>query len=276
MDRILHILILRSPFEKPAGCMLESQPRSNQIFFGGKLAHKTARLILASNSPRRKQLLALSGWIFRVLPADVDETPLEGEPVDEYVLRLAAVKARAVAPFAEDGELILAADTTVADQGVILGKPEDAQEAFQMLSALRGRVHQVHTAVAVHDPADGRLHTDLASTDVPMRAYTDDEIQAYIATGDPFDKAGSYAIQHPGFKPVDSLGGCYANVVGLPLCHLERLLKQFGVASQEDIPQACQKTLGYDCAEYEYIQNSPPGASHTSKVDAQLGAEGDL
>jgi septum formation protein len=240
------------------------------------LNNKPVNLILASTSPRRRQLLGLGGWMFHILPADVDETPYNGESAASYVLRLAEAKARAVAEQARRSELIIAADTTVADGDAILGKPADAREAFEMLDSLRGRTHQVHTAIAVHDPAAGRLLTDLASTDVPMRDYTDAEIQTYISTGDPFDKAGSYAIQHPGFKPVEQLSGCYANVVGLPLCHLERVLKKFGAASKNNIPLACQNTLGYDCSEYVVIQNSPPGARHTFRYDAQHGAEGEL
>ena len=240
------------------------------------MGSKSPELILASNSPRRKQLLALGKWRFRVLPADVDETPLEGEIPADYVLRLAQAKARAVAEQAVDGELVLAADTTVADEGVILGKPADAGEAYQMLAALRGRTHQVYTALAVYSPQQGYMRIDLACTDVPMRVYSDAEIEEYIATGDPFDKAGSYAIQHPGFKPVESLQGCYANVVGLPLCHLERLLRQFEAAADENIPLACQETLQYDCGVYQTIRNSTPGAFSILPHNAGTGAEGDL
>jgi len=171
----------------------------------GSNGNHPKQLILASNSPRRKELIRLSGWTFRILPADVDETPLEAEAADCYVLRLAQEKARAVADQAGPGEWIVAADTTVADEALILGKPQDANEAMSMLLGLRGRVHQVYTAVAVLDPHSGRMRTELAATDVPMRAYTHQDVQAYIATGDPFDKAGSYAIQHPEFRPVDAL-----------------------------------------------------------------------
>jgi septum formation protein len=218
----------------------------------------------------------LAGWTFDIIPADVDETPLSGESAQDYVLRLAEAKARAVAQQAQTGDLIIAADTTVADGEKILGKPIDGQEAFSMLQSLRGRVHQVHTAIAVFSPKDGRLLTDLASTDVPMRDYNDAEIHDYIATGDPFDKAGSYAIQHPGFNPVNHLTGCYANVVGLPLCHLERILKQFEVVPVNNIPQACQQTLQYTCTEYTNIQNSPPRAYPVFRIDAHTGTEGDL
>ena len=209
-------------------------------------------ILLASNSPRRKQLLALAGWPYCIQPAEIDETPLPGEPAEAYVLRLAESKARAAAGSAEDG-LVLAADTTVVDAGAILGKPNDADQALAMLRQLRGRSHQVLTALAVLQSRSGRLLTDVCVTDVPMRAYTEAEIEAYVASGDPLDKAGAYAIQHAGFHPVASLAGCYANVVGLPLCHLARMLRTLGLPPQADLPQACQAALGYQCPVYEQI-----------------------
>lgn len=209
-------------------------------------------ILLASNSPRRKQLLALAGWPYRIQPAEVDETPLPGEPAEAYVLRLAESKARAAAASAEDG-LVLAADTTVVDAGAILGKPNDADQARAMLRQLRGRTHQVLTALAVLQGCSDRLLTDVCATDVPMRAYTEAEIEAYVASGDPLDKAGAYAIQHTGFHPVASLAGCYANVVGLPLCHLARTLRKLGIPPQADLSQACQAALGYQCPVYEQI-----------------------
>lgn len=211
-------------------------------------------IILASNSPRRRELLRLAGWDYRAISADVDESPLPGEPADRYVLRLAKAKARAAAEVSSGGVVIVAADTTVADGDVILGKPEDAGEARAMLSALRGRTHQVYTAVAVYAPDEDQLVTELAVTDVPMRDYTDDEIEAYIATGDPFDKAGSYAIQHPEFRPVTSLSGCYANVVGLPLCHLARAMQKLSLDPVPDLPAACMAHLEYDCTVYPQVQ----------------------
>ena len=139
------------------------------------------------------------------------------------MLRLAEGKARAVfAAQVPVDSLIIAADTTVADGTDILGKPVDEQQAVEMLTRLRGHQHQVYTAVALLRAADGALLLDACVTDVPMRDYTPQEIAAYVATGDPLDKAGAYAIQHAGFHPVEHLEGCYANVVGLPLCHLRR------------------------------------------------------
>jgi MAF protein len=213
-------------------------------------------LVLASNSPRRRQLLALGGWAFRIQPADVDETPLAGEDPRGYVERLAIEKARVVQAQSVPDEIVVAADTTVADGNQILGKPLDAREAWEMLHRLRGRKHQVYTGIAVLRQRDRLELSDVCETDVPMRNYSDAEIEAYIATGDPFDKAGAYAIQHRGFNPVPELSGCYANVMGMPLCHLTRLLRKAGLAPEGDIAQACEVTLDYECKVYEAIQHA--------------------
>ena len=210
-------------------------------------------LVLASNSPRRKQLLALGGWVFRVEPAQVDENPLPGEDALAYVLRLAQSKARAIARRMSLGDTIIAADTTVVDNGEILGKPVDALEAESMLRRLRGSEHKVFTALAVLRCSDNLMLTDWCATDVPMRAYSDDEMRAYIATGDPLDKAGAYAIQHPDFKPVSGLDGCYANVMGLPICHLVRNLAKMGFQTTENIPHACLVELQYHCSYYPQV-----------------------
>ncbi|HVN55837.1 MAG TPA: nucleoside triphosphate pyrophosphatase [Anaerolineaceae bacterium] len=216
-------------------------------------------LYLASNSPRRKQLLGLTGWEFQVAPADLDETPLDGEAPREYVLRLAEEKARAAAQrLVEAGQapgLVLAADTTVVEDGWrILGKPSSPAEAVEVLRRLRGRVHEVDTALVLLRQSDGALFKDLCSTLVPMREYREDEIQAYVDSGDPLDKAGSYAIQHAGFHPVEKLQGCYANVMGLPLCLLSHLLSRAGVEPGSHIPAACQAGLEYACPVPEEIQ----------------------
>jgi MAF protein len=210
-------------------------------------------LVLASNSPRRRQLMALGGWTFTLVPTEVDERPLSGERPKEYVLRLAEGKARAAARLAPQGALVVAADTAVVDGSEILGKPADAQQAEAMLRRLRGRTHQVFTALAALRLADSLLLTDWCCTQVPMRDYSDEEIHAYIATDDPLDKAGAYAIQHSGFRPVERLWGCYANVMGLPLCHLARTLQKLGVPPEADIPQACQAALKYDCPVYAQV-----------------------
>lgn len=125
-----------------------------------------------------------------------------------------------------------------------------------MLRRLRGQVHQVYTALAlVRAGEPERRLTDLCATDVTMRAYSLEEIDAYVASGDPLDKAGGYAIQHSGFAPVARIEGCYANVVGLPLCRLTRLLCQRGVESPPDLPYTCQKALDYECAVHQLVLN---------------------
>ena len=209
------------------------------------------KLILASNSPRRSELLGLLGRPFTVSPANIDEEQHAGEPPVAYVRRLAREKAFAVAESAHG--LVIAADTIVVDEGVLLGKPADPAEARQMLQQLRGRTHQVYTGIAILDTRIGQLYEDICCTDVPMRDYTDAEIEAYIESGDPFDKAGAYGIQNPDFHPVEGLQGCYASVMGFPLCHLAVGLRQFGQDVPEDLPDRCQAALGYRCPVYRAI-----------------------
>ncbi len=209
------------------------------------------KIILASNSPRRKELFSLFGWPFEVIPADINEDQLPGESPREYVARLAQSKAEAVA--LENEGLIIAADTIVVDGDHLLGKPQNESEARQMLKQLQGRTHQVYTGIAIINTNTGQTFDDISRTDVHMREYTDQEIDAYIATGDPMDKAGAYAIQHPGFHPVKGLTGCYASVMGLPLCHLVVGLRQFGLEIPEDLPDRCQALLNFDCQALEEI-----------------------
>ncbi len=216
---------------------------------------KTPTLVLGSNSPRRRELLSLGGWIFTVRPADVDESLLLGEAPGEYVLRLAETKVRACASNAQPGETIIAADTTVTIDGDILGKPASAAEAVAMLTRLRGRRHQVFTGIAVKDMDSGRLLTRKCVSEVPMRRYTDAEMQAYVRSGNPLDKAGAYAIQHARFHPVEDFSGCTASVMGLPLCHLAHSLKSVGIFPKTDIPTACQASLHYDCPIHSRAMN---------------------
>jgi len=204
-------------------------------------------LVLASNSPRRRELLALGGWIFNTRPTEVDESQRPSEAPGTYVLRLAESKARTCAASAHEDLTILAADTAVVDGKAILGKPKDMAEAVEMLRRLRSRTHQVYTGIAVMRMSDGNLGTDLCVTDVPMRAYNEEEIDTYVATGDPLDKAGAYAIQHPKFHPVEMLSGCYASVMGLPLCHLTRTLRQLDMAPKTNLSAECQSSLNYSC-----------------------------
>src|SRR5215208_1794535 len=206
-------------------------------------------LILASNSPRRRQLLTLAGWKFSVLPADVDESQFpHGESPGDYVLRLAETKALATAiAVADADQVILAADTTVVDGMDILGKPKDSADAIAMLKRLRGHTHQVYTGVALLRLSDGLLLKDLCVTDVPMRDYSDKEILAYVQTGDPLDKAGAYAIQHPKFHPVADIEGCFASVMGLPVCHVIRMMRKMDIQPESDFFLSCETLLEYRC-----------------------------
>jgi septum formation protein len=189
-------------------------------------------LVLASGSPRRRELLAGLGIRFTVVVPDVDETPTAGEDPAAYVERLARAKAEAVveqlAGRADPGRVVvLAADTTVALGGMILGKPTGAADAGVMLRALSGRTHQVHTGVAVVGP--GHADSSVTTTDVTFRALTSAEIAAYVATGDPFDKAGGYGIQGEAGRFVAALSGSASNVVGLPVAQTIALLSAAGL-----------------------------------------------
>ena len=211
----------------------------------------TPIIVLASNSPRRRQLIALTYLPFVVSAANVDESEFANENPAEYVLRLAETKARTIQ--ADADQLILAADTTVVDGSDILGKPVDEAEAVAMLTRLRGHTHQVYTGVALLRVGDGLLLKDLCVTDVPMRDYSDEEIRSYVATGDPLDKAGAYAIQHPDFHPVARMQGCYASVMGLPLCHVVRMLRELEVDVKDGLTDSCQTLLDAPCLVYETI-----------------------
>jgi septum formation protein len=218
-------------------------------------------IILASNSPRRRQLLALTGLEFSVQPADIDETHFAGEAPAAYVLRLAVGKAQAILDQLPPGHgetVILASDTTVVADGEVLGKPEDPAEAVCMLQKLRGKTHQVFTGLALIRASDGNRLTDLCVSDVPMRAYTEAEIEAYVATGDPLDKAGAYGIQHAGFHPVERVHGCYPSVMGLPLCRAVSLLKKFGVTPMRDVTQKCLADPDAACEIYDLILTNVP------------------
>ncbi len=187
------------------------------------------------------------------MPADVDESVLPGEPPPDYVLRLAEQKGRTIAAALDSPAWVIASDTTVVDDGEILGKPCHAAEAEEMLRRLRGCSHQVFTSLAVYDMARDLLLTDLGASQVPMRNYSDEEMLAYIASGDPFDKAGAYAIQNEGFHPAEKFQSCYANVVGFPLCHLARTLRKMGHTLTVNVPAACQAALGYHCPVFDSV-----------------------
>ena len=194
-------------------------------------------LILASASPRRRELVALLGYPFSVVVSGADEDEHLSAPPADYVRHTARAKAEAVAatlpPAAADRRVLIAADTTVALEGAILGKPATPDEARAMLLALRCRDHDVFTAACVLSLDDGRRQEAVHHAVVTMRAYSPAEIDAYIATGDPLDKAGAYGIQHP-FNPVARLSGCYLGVMGLSLCDLIPLLRALDVPDRYD------------------------------------------
>jgi len=193
---------------------------------------------LASASPRRRELLAQIGVDFEVSVADIDETCEEAESPADYVLRLAAGKAARVWSQVEAAGRpapVLAADTIVAVDGELLGKPADAAAALEMLERLSGRSHEVLTAVAVRWAEDVR--TEITRSEVRFRATTDAERSAYCRTGEPLDKAGSYGIQGFGAVFVEYLAGSYSAVMGLPLFETAALLRQFGLPSWLDGPE---------------------------------------
>jgi len=208
-------------------------------------------IILASNSPRRKELLSLIGINFSIAPANIPEHHWIEEAPEDYVRRLAEEKAAAVA--GKQDSLVIGADTIVVDGHELLGKPEDANDAGRMLRQLRDRTHKVFTGIALVEPEIGWSYSDVCCTEVPMRSYSDNEIEAYIKTGDPMDKAGAYAIQHSGFHPVTDLHGCFASVMGLPLCHLAVGLRKCSREIPAGLPDRCQETLGYTCPVYQHI-----------------------
>jgi MAF protein len=219
------------------------------------------RFILASQSPRRRQLLALLGYPFEVVVPDVDEDVHLNAGPATYVLRTAQQKAEAAgrmrpsSHLARPHPIVIAADTTVALDGAILGKPADGDEARRMLLALRGRAHDVHTGVCLVDAAGGREVAAVHSTVVTMRDYGAAEIDAYVATGDPLDKAGAYAIQHGDFSPVAALDGCYLTVVGLSLCGLIALLRELGVPCRASRAALLAAHDGFPCPLFEQIQD---------------------
>jgi len=208
---------------------------------------------LASASPRRRDLLAAMGIAFCVRSGDIDETPYPGEDPERLVRRLSLAKAEAVA---SDG-IIVAADTVVVADMQVLGKPGSPAEATRTLISLRGCSHHVYTGIAVLDAKQGRACVQVATSPVRMRDYGDDEIAAYVASGDPMDKAGAYAIQHQGFSPVAAIEGCYANVMGFPICHLYRLLTAWDLPAPVHPLACCPLAQREPCPYAEPILMAP-------------------
>ena len=200
----------------------------------------TLPLLLASASPRRRQILSLLGLPFTVCVSPVDEEALQeryrgpNEGLAQFLAEHKAIESLTL-PEAVD-HLVITADTTVLLDGKVLGKPSDRDHARQLLLSLRNRWHHVVTGVAVSKLSNGKpeIYSASCTTPVLMRPNSEEEIAAYIATGDPLDKAGAYGIQHPDFQPTERINGCYLNVVGLPLCTLVDLLARFDVQPAEE------------------------------------------
>lgn len=184
-------------------------------------------IVLASKSPRRKELLSLLDLEFQIITADIDETMDSCHPVSEEVARLSRDKAAAIRPQVSNDTIIISADTVVELDGVVMGKPKDKNDAFNMLMRLSGNTHNVLSGVTVMQ--GDRAVSKTVITKVHFRTLTDKEINDYIDTLEPMDKAGAYGIQGRGSKFVEKINGDYFNVVGLPVCTLSLMLKEFGI-----------------------------------------------
>jgi septum formation protein len=215
----------RGAGQQPSAVELAGKPMSEPPVRSGA----GRRLVLASASPRRRELLAELGLPFEVVPSRVDEAGLPERPAPALATALALAKARDVAARVEAGALVLGADTLVVLDGRPFGKPASADDARRMLAALGGRAHEVVTGVAVVEAGGGREATAAVVSRVLMRPYGAAEIDAYLVTGEPFDKAGAYAVQGEGGRLVERVEGCYRNVVGLPVTTAARLLRGFGL-----------------------------------------------
>jgi len=188
-------------------------------------------VILASASPRRSELLESAGIAFQVVPGEIDESPLPGELPADHVQRLSREKAIDVAERTE-GRYFIGADTIVVCDGEIMGKPKDSADAFRMLRKLSGIPHEVITGYTVYDKKRDGFLTAAVTTKVYFKSLRDEEIDAYIATGCPFDKAGAYAIQGGAAYMVRKIDGSYSNVVGLPLCEVVETLQRMGALEE--------------------------------------------
>lgn len=198
-------------------------------------------LLLASASPRRRELLVRAGVRPVVRPVDVEERPLNGEAPESMVRRLARQKARTALDLTELGRLVLAADTAVVDRARILGKPEDRGRAVRMLMRLRGRSHEVLTALVMVERESGQELARVVRSRLRMRSYSRSEVEAYVAGGSPMDKAGAYGIQDEDLQPVkmDDFQDCFTNVMGLSLCALGGMLGELGWRTGTDLVEAC-------------------------------------
>ena len=224
--------------------------------------------ILASKSPRRKTLLRNLIDPFIVVNSDLDEREIPGENPDEFVVRLAKEKAlkggAGLLTNSLENAFVLGADTIVVDGTEILGKPQDQMDAARILEQLRDKTHQVLSGIALYNLSTREIQTRLVCTEVVMREYTDDEIRDYIASGDPMDKAGAYGIQNRDFNPAPEFFGCFANVMGLPLCHLALLMKEMGIETDYRVANRCQDSIDYQCPIYADVLAGTKGHSTES------------
>lgn len=201
--------------------------------------------ILASASPRRRELIQQLGVPMLFLAADVDELSITTADPAQNAIEVAMLKVRTIAAHLTTPALIIGADTDVTLDGRILGKPQDDRMAVQMLQSLRHRPHHVHTGIVVFNTVTGQMVSDVSRTTVWMRDYSDEEIAAYVATGDPMDKAGAYAGQDTVFSPIDKIEGCRAGVIGLSLCVLGRLLRSISAPFDESVIEQCERSHQY-------------------------------
>ena len=252
-------LLRRNNRDREAGPIQVCQPGS------GGLDSSPDRIVLASASPRRRELLAGMGLDFDVIPANVPEDPLPGENPAELVKRLSSAKAEAVASSLDSG-IVIGADSMVVHQGEALGKPLDADDARRMLLRLRGTRHQVFTGITVVDAASGKKLTECLASDITLRHFSEKEIEESIASGTPMDKAGAYAVQDQVFRPAESWEGCYTNIVGLPLCRFLEMAAKLGHslpnAKSDDVPPGC----GPDCP---FILRTSPHHYGSADTDAE-------
>ena len=200
---------------------------------------------------------------FFVMETDIDETIQSGEDPSSFVLRLASEKAFAAGKKLDKSTLrdviVIAADTIVVDREKILGKPIDAADAINILDRLKNRTHQVLSGIAVYQLETEQIRSRMVLTEVSMRDYSDAEVQEYVNSGDPFDKAGAYAIQNDSFDPAPDFEGCFANVMGLPLCHLSLLLREANLEIDSRVANRCQESIHYQCPAYSQILTGENG-----------------
>lgn len=225
--------------------------------------------ILASKSPRRKILLRNLLDSFIVINPEVDEIELPDENPADFVVRLAREKAleagKLLSASSIEDILIIAADTIVVEEGKILGKPKNQADANKILNQLKGKTHQVLSGLVLYHPIKNKILARMVQTDVAMREYTDSEIKVYINSGDPMDKAGAYGIQDKPFNPAPAFNQCYANVMGLPLCHLSLLMKEMGYEGNAQVADRCQESIQYQCPVYLSILTETIGHKPESR-----------